>query len=191
MAVSIRSPHKSKGRLLYLGSCGFSFFVSIRSPHKSKGRPVIFGLRAAGRWFQSAPLTKARGDDSTRPRGIYLLLFQSAPLTKARGDPKPPEAPRSTILFQSAPLTKARGDWIRRLIQQRMISFNPLPSQKQGETPGYRSNPPAGTRFQSAPLTKARGDVGGNYTNCCCIRVSIRSPHKSKGRRTILTCLCG
>ena len=36
--VSIRSPHKSKGRLLVKSSAGRRTIVSIRSPHKSKGR---------------------------------------------------------------------------------------------------------------------------------------------------------
>ena len=65
--------------------CGFA--VSIRSPHKSKGRhcqslqvPWFISL------FQSAPLTKARGDLLDRARRGKVLRFQSAPLTKARGD---------------------------------------------------------------------------------------------------------
>ena len=60
--------------------------VSIRSPHKSKGRRSGNAGRGENLKFQSAPLTKARGDASKEP------------------ERKP---------------TKG---------------FNPLPSQKQGET---------------------------------------------------------
>ena len=37
-------------------------------------------------------------------------------------------------MFQSAPLTKARGDRILTPYRARLSRFNPLPSQKQGET---------------------------------------------------------
>ena len=107
--------------------------VSIRSPHKSKGRPRITALAYADSVFQSAPLTKARGDTATPYRLDGGKMFQSAPLTKARGD-------RAFFC----------GDDHKR-------SFNPLPSQKQGETDGQ-------------PLA------------CLVDPVSIRSPHKSKGR---------
>ena len=61
--VSIRSPHQSKGRHLRPAGLNGECNVSIRSPHQSKGRP----------WWP----------DAVRDR----LEFQSAPLTKARGDP--------------------------------------------------------------------------------------------------------
>ena len=137
--------------------------------------------------FQSAPLTKARGDHAIISTSVISLTFQSAPLTKARGDqiltmfarwaqcfnPLPsqkqgetdafPRVPilyivsiRSphkskgrhrverhaayTVLFQSAPLTKARGDLVAAASKPTAASFNPLPSQKQGETARWRSN---------------------------------------------------
>ena len=109
-------------------------------------------------------------------------MFQSAPLTEARGD--------TAQLFQSAPLTEARGDTVGQpskwfCTDKGFCGFNPLPSPKQGET--IRSPHPRGgastgnpldqiqaaaASFQSAPLTEARGDID----------VSIRSPHRSKGR---------
>ena len=63
-------------------------------------------------------------------------------------------------LFQSAPLTEARGDayidgdWDR-----------------------------GSTLFQSAPLTEARGDLSYNRGKHIASIVSIRSPHRSKGRQ--------
>ena len=91
----------------------------------------------------------------------------------------------STIMslrFQSAPLTKARGDQKVREHSRTAHSFNPLPSQKQGETrmlnecfeaeivsirSPHKSKGRQDTAisslkvvmFQSAPLTKARGDL--------------------------------
>ena len=45
--------------------------------------------------FQSAPLTKARGDDLEMANAQLTPVFQSAPLTKARGDRINPQAPIS------------------------------------------------------------------------------------------------
>ena len=93
--------------------------------------------------------------------------------------------------------------------RERRQSFNPLPSPKQGETyctteiefpkyvsirsphrsKGRRPVPPAeyteyAIKFQSAPLTEARGDlpVYGRDRLGMPYVVSIRSPHRSKGR---------
>ena len=65
-------------------------------------------------------------------------------------------------LFQSAPLTEARGDQIRLCRRSASRSL-----------------------FQSAPLTEARGDGRVRYLaiETHRSRVSIRSPHRSKGRR--------
>ena len=85
--------------------------------------------------FQSAPLTKARGDLAVvhQIEGAVLVsirsphqskgrlppviretvasMFQSAPLTKARGDASIVRPASILSVFQSAPLTKARGDF--------------------------------------------------------------------------------
>ncbi len=109
--VSIRSPHRSKGRSATKGRMGLLPLrfnplpspkqgemrrqfdqrqfdrVSIRSPHRSKGRfTMVLGPPERGLKFQSAPLTEARGDTS-----------------------------RSTLIAIST------------------TRFNPLPSPKQGE----------------------------------------------------------
>ena len=83
--------------------------------------------------------------------------FQSAPLTKARGDVVRNVCVAELLLFQSAPLTKARGDVLNVPQIEGYIRFNPLPSQKQGET---------------HLLARLHWSL----------KVSIRSPHKSKGR---------
>ena len=62
MSVSIRSPHRSKGRLEATWPFHADLFVSIRSPHRSKGRRVNHRAIARDIQFQSAPLTEARGD---------------------------------------------------------------------------------------------------------------------------------
>ena len=133
--------------------------------------------------FQSAPLTKARGDlvaqehvvggagvsirsphqskgrQSAIAHPTHGFGFQSAPLTKARGDSFIRWDTSISLVFQSAPLTKARGDL--RVLSHYWVS----------------------TKFQSAPLTKARGDALGEQVDQQVISVSIRSPHQSKGRR--------
>ena len=203
---------KARGDSAWCAGSAVSVLVSIRSPHKSKGRPNAAIL--AYRWlpFQSAPLTKARGDSAATPRrtrtGCFNPLpsqkqgetstrrrprrascvsirsphkskgrlashpplgthktFQSAPLTKARGDRGRGRSDDNFDLFQSAPLTKARGDSLLKSMRVGTLSFNPLPSQKQGET---------------------RRMVDHRYR----LRVSIRSPHKSKGRHIRIAPIC-
>ena len=84
--------------------------VSIRSPHRSKGRrrPAPSPVRTCS--FQSAPLTEARGDLSRITEATPLTAFQSAPLTEARGDLVVKGWSDWPGWFQSAPLTEARGD---------------------------------------------------------------------------------
>ena len=83
--------------------------------------------------------------------------------------------------FQSAPLTKARGDLLYGRIQSKLISFNPLPSQKQGETKKFmRARFGSEVSIRSPHKSKGRRpNTGYKYELEV---VSIRSPHKSKGR---------
>ena len=80
--VSIRSPHKSKGRLLGDRQKLAVGAVSIRSPHKSKGRPIVVFIFHHPRKFQSAPLTKARGDTTYSPRPAARSCFNPLPSQK-------------------------------------------------------------------------------------------------------------
>ena len=149
--------------------------VSIRSPYQSKGRRAgrLDDLHSV---FQSAPLTKARGDGPagwTGRQGSFnpLPLPKQGETGRQAGragravsirSPYQSKGRRAGRLdgqagqFQSAPLTKARGDgqagWTGR-----QGSFNPLPLPKQGET----------------------GRQAGRAGRA----VSIRSPYQSKGRR--------
>ena len=131
--------------------------------------------------FQSAPLTKARGDIFAGGRRPLRRCFNPLPSQK-QGETEgihPPDQPgevsirsphkskgRQTryflgddgAVFQSAPLTKARGDPQPQGVTPSATGFNPLPSQKQGETSPPRPRLRARYPFQSAPLTKARGD---------------------------------
>ncbi len=119
--------------------------------------------------------------------GTNIDAFQSAPLTEARGDEADTGTDATRYMFQSAPLTEARGDFIFKREGDRRMSFNPLPSPKQGETPvgeplnfvrysvsirsPHRSKGRhravlwryASAKFQSAPLTEARGDHGQDH----------------------------
>ena len=85
-------------------------------------------------------------------------MFQSAPLTKARGDAALAHAEGPPQRFNPLPSQK-QGETcliIAGLVE--MICFNPLPSQKQGETRLWSVLASLVGMFQSAPLTKARGD---------------------------------
>ena len=198
-------PSQKQGETRRLARPCIARQVSIRSPHKSKGRRGPSAVCHVGRWFQSAPLTKARGDipqaiTRKRRQGFNPLPSQkqgetlqqyprAASLNVSIRSPHKSKGrqmalygcyPRSR--FQSAPLTKARGDTQTCPSLHSPSGFNPLPSQKQGETrpkcclprgkmvsirsphkskgrhsPSHHSQTPTG--FQSAPLTKARGDA--------------------------------
>ena len=84
--------------------------VSIRSPHKSKGRHLTLIGRYRLEQFQSAPLTKARGDPAENLKTARYVSFNPLPSQK-----------------------QGETELVGRLIDL-YLSFNPLPSQKQGET---------------------------------------------------------
>ena len=85
--------------------------------------------------------------------------------------------------FQSAPLTKARGDLRGKFASVSLHGFNPLPSQKQGETLHMGFDvPQLKVSIRSPHKSKGRHRRDGALSSQ--IFVSIRSPHKSKGRRT-------
>ena len=132
ISVSIRSPHRSKGRLVTITEVDVFGFVSIRSPHRSKGDSTASVAAIAMHAFQSAPLTEARGDPMSPSNETAALEFQSAHRSKGR---LPNTRPlRRLVAFQSAPLTEARGDESHGLAVATRRRFNPLPSPKQGET---------------------------------------------------------
>ena len=155
--VSIRSPHKSKGRRFSRMMEDEDNAVSIRSPHKSKGRPLHLKRLGGLDMFQSAPLTKARGDmgadagdqDDSRFNPLpsqkqgETISWGCGPHTgpvsirsphKSKGRLVCTSEPTPLPRFQSAPLTKARGDIRWSYGRNIPCCFNPLPSQKQGET---------------------------------------------------------
>ena len=185
-------------------------FVSIRSPHKSKGRHD--GLERGGHEakFQSAPLTKARGDgiELTGQSVDIRVSIRSPHKSKGRHTTADRADIITPVSIRSPHKSKGRlfGPWLPYLV---WCCFNPLPSQKQGETypacdlrgvlsvsirsphkskgrPMAAAAPTVPAEFQSAPLTKARGDFHLSIPPPQPIRVSIRSPHKSKGRQSAL-----
>ncbi len=135
--------------------------------------------------FQSAPLTKARGDSLTLARASDYFTFQSAPLTKARGDIMELLVLAALVMFQSAPLTKARGDSRSSLASSPVKLFQSAPLTKARGDPEDVRDEAVIRVFQSAPLTKARGDGLVQGEASLYSGVSIRSPHQSKGRRAL------
>ena len=158
--VSIRSPHRSKGRQLGVCRALLPIGVSIRSPHRSKGRLIAMVVTLSME-LGFNPLPSPKQGETRQPAPIanrgILVSIRSPHRSKGR----PCSACRrpSLAVFQSAPLTEARGDRRYRWAWPVASCFNPLPSPKQGETPCRRTAPAPHPEFQSAPLTEARGDV--------------------------------
>ena len=162
--------------------------VSIRSPHRSKGR--AYGARPL-----STPPTRSCFNPLPSPKqgetaaSRFEARFQTAVHVsirsphRSKGRPSTSTAAAASSGFQSAPLTEARGD---RLITGRLrgskTSFNPLPSPKQGETRHCTSKHHPHNSFNPLPSPK-QGETRWtrqHHTRCT---VSIRSPHRSKGRQ--------
>ncbi len=134
-SVSIRSPHRSEGRLYRRNCRTRDREVSIRSPHRSEGRQSRAAKKTQPAKFQSAPLTEARGDrDEQRDEDEEDVSIRSP----HRSEGRPTTSP-----IQSTGV----------------IRFNPLPSPKRGETFIAGVDRKMRDRFQSAPLTEARGDL--------------------------------
>ena len=150
-------PSPKQGETQSLGHRAAAIPVSIRSPHRSKGRPRAWDTEPLPSLFQSAPLTEARGDRYSIVCLSFANVFQSAPLTEARGDPELGTPSRCHPCFNPLPSPKQGETDTRLSVCLLLMCFNPLPSPKQGET----------------AYEWLWGELGG---------VSIRSPHRSKGR---------
>ena len=157
--------------------------VSIRSPHRSKGR-LWRGVapEAIIDEFQSAPLTEARGDivaflvevgecpvsirspHRSKGRRIWMRSISSSCSVSIRSPHRSKGRHRefgpliARLKFQSAPLTEARGDIANYLAKYiaKMVSIR-SPHRSKGRRSRLSSSCYFG-RFQSAPLTEARGD---------------------------------
>ena len=132
--------------------------VSIRSPHRSKGRRVPLSVNAWRNLFQSAPLTEARGDLES------LMNF------KVENGFNPLPSPKQGETHCARACSKRRGS-----------CFNPLPSPKQGETARYSRWYRAWACFNPLPSPK-QGETVLQAALTSYYHVSIRSPHRSKGR---------
>ena len=60
--------------------------VSIRSPRRNEGRLIFFAIYQKNLLFQSAPPVETRGDWTTYSAPASRLRFQSAPPVETRGD---------------------------------------------------------------------------------------------------------
>ena len=87
----------------------------------------------------------------------------------------------AVAVFQSAPLTEARGDLHRPPQDYILLGFNPLPSPKRGEMPGYSQwREQNRVSIRSPHRSEGRSpDIDDPTTH---VAVSIRSPHRSEGR---------
>ena len=154
-------------------------------PSPKQGETALRKILGLFGMFQSAPLTEARGDAGGRRLDALNALFQSAPLTEARGDLSQWRPWLAFYEFQSAPLTEARGDRFGVAAATCLTtSFNPLPSPKQGETLAAVDLTRSMRCFNPLPSPK-QGETGSGWQQLpVSQRVSIRSPHRSKGRHS-------
>ena len=154
-AVSIRSPHRSKGRRWACTGWAARRSVSIRSPHRSKGRrrcvPPSTATRLSFNPLPSPKQGETWPDSSERSR---ISSFQSAPLTEARGDELRRPLPCRHSRFNPLPSPKQGETVCQQRRQHRHAGFNPLPSPKQGETPRKGRLSPLGLSFNPLPSPK-------------------------------------
>ena len=131
--------------------------VSIRSPHRSKGRPNSLSPNDCTSSFQSAPLTEARGDSWAFLRCLADTCFNPLPLPK-QGETSLPRLRRIRLkCFNPLPLPK-QGETVQRfpLCEWGWVSIRSPYRSKGRPLSGACST--AWPWFQSAPLTEARGD---------------------------------
>ena len=153
--VSIRSPHRSKGRHLRFGfPVPSTSFNPLPSPKQGETFPVGWGHAAYPRSFNPLPSPK-QGETYRRSPMRRVPSFNPLPSPK-QGETREMYDQRRFLSFNPLPSPK-QGETAVRLLAQ--LCFNPLPSPKQGET-AICDRLPTIYRwmFQSAPLTEARGD---------------------------------
>ena len=176
-------PSPKQGETGHVGAAGPGQGVSIRSPHRSKGRRrrAADHARANGE-FQSAPLTEARGDPKHPAARAGRSGFNPLPSPK-QGETDPRHLPvgglnvsiRSPHRSKGRPISGPR--W-----KNRRLCFNPLPSPKQGETRHPAAIRPPRRSFNPLPSPK-QGETSNRKLKASFASVSIRSPHRSKGRQ--------
>ena len=135
-------------------------------PSPKQGETSIGAVR-------TAPLTEATPN--------WVPSFNPLPSPKQGETGRPRDSPPNFYEFQSAPLTEARGDRSRASQNPPRFSFNPLPSPKQGETQPIRRQAQRRTGFNPLPSPK-QGETRVIQPRSSFWYVSIRSPHRSKGR---------
>ena len=159
--------------------------VSIRSPHRSKGRQVSPEELNQQEEFQSAPLTEARGDKEENEQLRSSIAFQSAPLTEARGDS--PSRPAIVLRYGFNPLPSPKQgetDLTGRGLVHLVVSIR-SPHRSKGRPcrfarPGH---PQETVSIRSPHRSKGRPGSRDKFSHQ--LVVSIRSPHRSKGRHVI------
>ena len=134
--------------------------------------------------FQSAPLTKARGDWMAGKKSLALRSFNPLPSPK-QGETHPPRWTRSeTPCFNPLPSPKQGETPSVSEGVAEGTSFNPLPSPKQGETRPTKRSEKCNLSFNPLPSPK-QGETRPDWSLRATASVSIRSPHQSKGRHPV------
>ena len=189
--VSIRSPHRSKGRQLAVVQgfvrCDLLVTeVSIRSPHRSKGRPAPperYERCAAAVSIRSPHRSKGRLQALDPFASLDRVSIRSPHRSKGRPSLSPISAMAAYHRFVSIRSPhRSKG----RLSLPSNVLFSFVSIRSPHRSKGRRQTEIEIRKlelFQSAPLTEARGDVKQSGRTRPHVIVSIRSPHRSKGRR--------
>ena len=157
--VSIRSPHRSKGRPEVMMQIAARMRVSIRSPHRSKGRPAVVQ--------RSIPKLRVSIRSPHRSKGRH---------PRVRG------CRRSTPRFNPLPSPKQGETRGHAAVGIKPWGFNPLPSPKQGETDHQKVGRARVSNVSIRSPHRSKGRLQQALSLMSYQLVSIRSPHRSKGR---------
>ena len=174
-------PSQKQGETRAAGTSCSRPKVSIRSPHKSKGRRRSLCPPCRAEQFQSAPLTKARGDPAVSTARSPKKCFNPLPSQKQGETQRSYSRVACYASFNPLPSQKQGETRAACPHQVGTASFNPLPSQKQGETRRHNDEARIVVVSIRSPH-KSKGRLVETHRGEFTRKVSIRSPHKSKGR---------
>ena len=160
-------------------------FNPLPSPKQGETRGC--GSGGLGFLFQSAPLTEARGDSPRAASRARASCFNPLPSPK-QGETRLHRdlARRCRVSIRSPHRSKGRPIPPRSR-RRRIHCFNPLPSPKQGETQRPRRAANRLLGFNPLPSPK-QGETSLSGLSNAHRPVSIRSPHRSKGRPSTVPC---
>ena len=175
-------PSPKQGETVYKLCPPYYYFCfnPLPSPKQGETRIALSPPRLSVR-FNPLPSPKQGETSFLGAVRNNLTAFQSAPLTEARGDIEIEKDLSYLRCFNPLPSPKQGETGTPEEYRPPIDRFNPLPSPKQGET--RRAVPPSALCWVSIRSPhRSKGRLGENVAGFLRLFVSIRSPHRSKGR---------